>query len=127
MYTIHLYKLPDKDLNPNKRLHHQTLSKVKRQAKEEMMVRVYEQVQSKPKQPIRQCHIHTRFFIADKRRRDGDNLFCSMKAYFDGLVSAKLLEDDASDFVSHSFDIRRVQDAADTVITIEEGRREYDR
>ena len=50
-----------------------------------------------------------------------------MKAYFDGLVSAKLLEDDASDFVSHSFDIRRVQDAADTVVTIEEGRREYDR
>lgn len=43
-----------------------------------------------------------------------------MKAYFDGLVSAKLLEDDASDFVSHSFDIRRIDGTSDTVITIEE-------
>ena len=116
-YEIHLYKLPDANLNPNKRLFHKKLAEYKRQAKEELMARIYEQVK-RPSTPLKQVHIHTRFIIPDKRRRDGDNLFCSMKSYFDGIVLAGLLEDDASEFVTHSFDWMR-SDKADTIVTIE--------
>ena len=38
----------------------------------------------------------------DKRRRDIDNLFASMKAYIDGLVAARLIEDDSAMNVTYT-------------------------
>ena len=35
------------------------------------------------------------FFFRDKRRRDRDNLLASLKAAFDGIAAAGVVEDDA--------------------------------
>jgi Holliday junction resolvase RusA-like endonuclease len=114
---IHLGHLPDRDLSPNKRLHHMALYKAKVAAKEEMYCRVLEQ--GRPIVPFTQAHITITWVAKDKRRRDIDNLFASMKSYIDGLVFADVLVDDSADLVSYTLRYER-GDKDDTVIEIKE-------
>ena len=76
---FHLCHLPDRDLNPNKRLHHMALYQAKLVAKEELYLRVLEQ--GRPRAALPKAHITITWVAKDKRRRDIDNLFASMKAY----------------------------------------------
>ena len=114
---IHMHRLPNPLLNPNKRLHYYKLAEAKRNAKEEMMWRALEQVK-KPYYPFKKAHITITWVAKDKIRRDMDNLFASMKPYIDGLVASEILEDDSADSVS-SYELNYERgDANDTIIEI---------
>ena len=113
---IRLNHLPARNLSPNKRLHHMALYQAKAAAKEEMHLRVLEQ--GRPVVPHAEAHITITWVAKDKRRRDIDNLFASMKAYIDGLVSAEVLLDDSADHVSYTLRYEH-GDKEDTVIQID--------
>ena len=89
---IELGRLPDSNLSPNKRLHHMELYKAKAAAKMDAVMLVLSQ--GKPARPYEKAHITITWVAKDKRRRDTDNLFASMKPYIDGLVDSGLLTDD---------------------------------
>ena len=112
---IHLGHLPDRDLNPNKRLHHMALYQAKLLAKEELYLMVLKQ--GRPATALPKAHITITWVAKDKRPRDIDNLFASMKAYIDGLVFAEVIADDSADCVSYT--LRYEQGAQeDTVIYV---------
>ena len=113
---IHLHRLPDPALNPNKRLHFYKLAAAKRNAKEEMIARVIEQVK-KPYTAFREAHIIITWVAKDNRRRDIDNLFASMKPYIDGLVAYGILTDDSADLISYTLEYEK-GDENDTIIKI---------
>ena len=115
--NIELGHLPDRDLNPNKRLHHMQLYRAKRQAKDEAMALVLEQ--GRPDIPYEKAHITITWVAKDKRRRDTDNLFSSMKAYIDGLVEAGLLVDDDATHVGYTLRYERGE-KDNTIIEVEE-------
>ena len=114
---IELGQLPDRDLNPNKRLHYLSLYKAKRRAKDEVMALVLEQ--GKPDTPYDKARIAITWVAGDKRRRDPDNLFASMKPYIDGLVEAELIADDSAMHVSYTLQYER-GDKDNTIIEVEE-------
>ena len=97
---IELKHLPDSDLSPNKRLHWSELYKAKRDAKDHAMALVYQQ--GKPSKPYARAHITITWVAKDKRRRDVDNLFSSMKGYLDGLVAAGVIIDDSAANVQYT-------------------------
>jgi Holliday junction resolvase RusA-like endonuclease len=111
----HLGQLPDPQLNPNKRLHFYALAKAKREAKDMMIALVKHQ--GSPKEPLPKAHITITWIEKHKYRRDIDNLFASMKAYIDGLVTAGVLVDDNADCVSYTLRYER-GNKNDTVIEI---------
>jgi Holliday junction resolvase RusA-like endonuclease len=114
---IELGQLPDSDLNPNKRHHYMRLYTAKRKAKEIAMALVYQQV--RPAEPYKVAHITITWVAKDKRRRDADNLFASMKSYIDGLVAAGLIADDSAMNVSYT--LRYEQgDENNTIIEVDE-------
>jgi len=114
---LELGHLPDSDLSPNKRLHHMQLYRAKRDAKDEAMALVLEQ--GRPDIPYEKAHITITWVAKDKRRRDVDNLFASMKPYIDGLVESGLLVDDDARHVSYTLKYER-GDADNTVIEVKE-------
>jgi Holliday junction resolvase RusA-like endonuclease len=112
----HLGHLPDRDLNPNKRLHHMALYQAKLLAKEEMHLMVLKQ--GRPADALPKAHITITWVAKDKRPRDIDNLFASMKGYIDGLVSSGVIDDDNADCVSYTLRYERGTQE-DTVIEVE--------
>ncbi len=102
---IELGHLPDPDLSPNKRLHHMQLYRAKRDAKDETMALVLQQ--GRPTTPYEKAHITITWVAKDKRRRDIDNLFSSMKPYIDGLVGSGVLVDDNADRVGYTLSYER--------------------
>ncbi len=114
---LHLGHLPDRDLSPNKRLHHMALYQAKLVAKEEMYLCVLKQ--GRPRAALPKAHITITWVAKDKRRRDTDNLFASMKPYIDGLVHVGLLRDD--DAMRVSYTLRYERGTRDnTIIDVEE-------
>ena len=114
---IELDRLPDANLSPNKRLHHMELYRAKAAAKMDAVMLVLSQ--GKPVRPYERAHITITWVAKDKRRRDTDNLFASMKAYIDGLVEAGLLADD--DAMRVSYTLRYERGTRDnTIIEVEE-------
>ena len=117
LFQIELGHLPDRDLSPNRRLHYMQLYRAKEDAKDEAMALVLEH--GAPAEPIQRAHITITWVAKDKRRRDIDNLFSSMKAYIDGLVHAGLIADDSADHVEYTLKYERgTKD--NTIIGIEE-------
>ena len=114
---IELGHLPDPDLNPNKRFHWAKLAKAKSIAKDESIALVREQ--GKPVTPYAKAHIIITWLSKDKRRRDPDNLFASMKPYIDGLVEAELIADDSAKNVSYTIRYE-LSDKDNTIIEVEE-------
>ena len=120
---IELGHLPDKRLSPNERLHHMELYKVKKEVKEDVGWLVLEQ--GIPATPYKKAHITITWVAGDKRRRDIDNLLASMKAYIDGLVEVRLIEDDSVNHVSYTLRYER-GDKNNTIIEVEEELRKSD-
>ena len=114
---LELGHLPDRDLSPNKRLHYMQLYKAKRNAKDEAMALVLRQ--GRPAVPYQQAHITITWVAKDKRRRDPDNLFASMKPYIDGLVNVGLIVDDSATHVSYTLRYERGE-KDNTIIEVEE-------
>ena len=114
---IELGRLPDPELSPNKRLHYMELYRAKDTAKQEAAALVLSQ--GKPARPYEQAHITITWVAKDKRRRDTDNLFSSMKAYIDGLVAVGLLRDDDAMHVGYTLRYERGE-KDNTVIEVEE-------
>jgi len=114
---IELGQLPDPDLNPNKRLHYMKLASAKRDARE--MAKAFACEQVRPTTPFDKAHITVTWVAGDKRRRDPDNLFASMKSYIDGLVDAGLIADDSAMHVSYTLRYER-GDKHNTILEIEE-------
>jgi transcriptional regulator with XRE-family HTH domain len=115
--VIELGHLPDPDLSPNKRLHYMELYKAKDAAKQEAAALVLSQ--GKPARPYEKAHITITWVAKDKRRRDVDNLFASMKASIDGLVAVGLLADDDAMHVGYTLRYERgTRD--NTIIEVEE-------
>ena len=114
---IELGHLPDRKLNPNKRLHHMQLYAAKRNAKDEAIALVLEQ--GRPAVPYEKAHITITWVAKDKRRRDPDNLFASMKPYIDGLVEAELIADDSAMNVSYTIRYE-LSDKDNTIIEVKE-------
>ena len=109
--------LPDRSLNPNKRLHYMRVYTAKSDAKNEAIALVLEQ--GRPDIPYEKAHITITWVAKDKRKRDPDNLFAAMKPYIDGLVEAELIADDSAMHVSYTLRYER-GDADDTIIEVEE-------
>ena len=116
-WKIELDHLPDPRLSPNARLHYMLLYKAKREAKEKAFA-IAKKV-GVPDKPYHKSHITITWVAKDKRRRDADNLLASSKGYIDGIVAAKVIEDDSVFNVSYSL-YYEVGDKARTIIEIEE-------
>ena len=109
-FRIVLPHLPNANANPNKRsgyarnkkfgVYNAKLAKAKRTDREEVIATVLEQ--GRPDRPMKKAHITISWHAKDKRRRDIDNLFASMKPYIDGLVAARLIEDDSAMNVTYT-------------------------
>tara|TARA_R100001086_G_scaffold23425_3_gene11124 strand:+ start:773 stop:1126 length:354 start_codon:yes stop_codon:yes gene_type:complete len=113
---LELGHLPARDLSPNKRLHYMALYQAKREAKDEAMALVLQQ--GRPKTPYGKAHVTITWIAKDKRRRDTDNLFASMKPYIDGLVDSGLLTDDDAMHVSYTLRYERGE-KDNTIIEVE--------
>ena len=114
---INLNHLPDSDLNPNKRLHYMVLATAKRDAKEEAFALVLQQ--GRPVKPYDRAHITITWVAKDKRRRDPDNLFASMKPYIDGLVYVGLIADDSAMNVNYTLKYEQGE-KNNTIIDVED-------
>ena len=114
---IELGHLPDRDLSPNKRLHYMSVYKAKAAAKQ--VATALALAQGKPAHPIEKAHITITWVAKDKRRRDIDNLFASMKSYLDGLVEVGLIADDSAMHVSYTLKYER-GDKDNTIIEVKE-------
>ena len=115
--VIELGRLPNPNLSPNKRLHHMVLYRAKAAAKMDAIALVM--AQGKPARPYERAHITITWIAKDRRTRDIDNLFASMKPFIDGLVHVGLLRDD--DAMRVSYTLRYQQgEKANTIIEVEE-------
>ena len=79
------------------------------------MALVYQQ--GKPSEPYDRAHITITWVAKDKRRRDVDNLFSSMKGYLDGLVAAGVIVDDSAANVQYTLAYEH-GDSDNTIISI---------
>ena len=113
---IELGHLPDRRLNPNKRLHWSVVAKAKRNARDPATALILEQ--GKPAKPYAKAKISILFIASDKRKRDVDNLFASMKPYIDGLVG-EIIEDDSAMHVTYELNYMRGKEE-NTIIEIKE-------
>ena len=113
---IELGNLPDRRLNPNKRHHWSVVAKAKRNARDHATALILEQ--GKPATPYAKAKISILFIASDKRKRDVDNLFASMKPYVDGLVKT-IIEDDSAMHVTYELNYMRGKEE-NTIIEIEE-------
>ena len=114
---IELGQLPNPELSPNKRHHYMYLAPHKFIARAWAKDLVCQQ--GEPETPYDLAHITITWVAGDKRRRDPDNLFASMKSYIDGLVDAGLIADDSAMHVSYTLRYER-GDKNNTIIEIEE-------
>ena len=82
--------LPDRRLSPNARVCWQAKSKAtKRYRAASFFI-----AQQFPRRWAR-AESEATFYFKDRRRRDRDNLLASLKAAFDGIAAAGVVEDDA--------------------------------
>lgn len=102
MYGVRIVlpHLPPSKAYPNKKTHYFTLSSLRREQQEEMIVYVMEQ--GKPDTPYERAHITMTWRAKDKRSRDIDNLLSAMKGSIDGLIHAGVIVDDSAKHLSYT-------------------------
>ncbi len=94
--------LPPKELSPNARPHFRAKAKATKQYRDEAhahaLVASFKLQSSETELyntlPWRAATVQCRFYFAQNRRRDADNLLASMKSAFDGLRDSGVLVDD---------------------------------
>ena len=114
---IELGHLPDPDLNPNRTMHHIKKWKAKSVAKQEAYMLCLASGQI-PRVPYSRVLLTVMFISDDKRQRDLDNLFASMKPYIDGIVQAKVIPDDNTKHIADTTIRYRAGKKANTIIEI---------
>ena len=114
---IELGHLPDPDLNPNRTMHHIKKWKAKSIAKQEAYMLCLASGQIPP-EPYSRVLLKVMFIAEDKRQRDLDNLFASMKSYIDGIVQAKVIPDDNTTYIADTIIRYRSGKKANTIIEI---------
>lgn len=83
--------LPAKQLSPNARVCWQAKARAVKQYRS-ISFFVSQQFPSRWKS----AEVESTFYFRDRRRRDRDNLLASLKAAFDGIASAGIVDDDAN-------------------------------
>lgn len=114
---IELGHLPDPELNPNRTMHYIKKWRAQSIAKQEAYVLCLATGEVPP-EPYSRVEIAITFVGKDKRKRDLDNLFASMKPYLDGIVQAKVIPDDSTEYVADYHLRYRVRKEANTIIEI---------
>ncbi len=82
--------LPPKQLSPNARVVWQVKARSTKAYREAAFIRTYQHARR-----WTEATAEATFYFKDKRRRDRDNLLSSLKAAFDGIAAAGVVEDDA--------------------------------
>jgi len=82
--------LPDRRLSPNARVCWQAKSRAVKAYRSEAFF-----IGQRFPTRWKAAEAESTFFFRDKRRRDRDNLLASLKAAFDGIAAAGVVEDDA--------------------------------
>jgi Holliday junction resolvase RusA-like endonuclease len=83
--------LPSKELSPNARVHWRVKAKATKSARQHSGT-----LGLAHGRPMwKSANVRCVFTFGDKRPRDKDNLLASMKAYFDGLADAGIIENDS--------------------------------
>jgi len=86
-------RLPPRELSPNARVGWAARAAAVKWYRES--ARLIALVALSRKKPLwTKARVRCRFYFADRRRRDRDNLLASMKAAFDGLADAGVVADD---------------------------------
>ncbi len=86
--------LPPKELSPNARVHWRVKAKFTKSARS---IAACSAIIASDMQRLgwKAARVKCVFTFGDKRQRDKDNLLASMKAYFDGLADAGVVENDS--------------------------------
>lgn len=87
-----VFPWPPKDLSPNARLHWTKLAKAKKQYRQACHI-LAKQAGAAVLATAEKVHIELTFYPPDRRLRDEDNIFASMKAGLDGLADAMGVND----------------------------------
>jgi Holliday junction resolvase RusA-like endonuclease len=90
--------LPRFELSPNARVHWAVKAKVTAAYKSEAIIMGRRAM--RPGMPWKKASAKLHFYFKTKRSRDHDNFIGMMKPAFDGLVRAKVIVDDRSDYLS---------------------------
>jgi len=88
-------RLPSPPLSPNWRGHWATKAKDVRLYRELANVMARQALGRQDPPRWKAATVQATFFFPDRRRRDKDNLLASLKAAFDGLADAGVVENDA--------------------------------
>lgn len=99
--TIITLPWPPKELNPNARMHHQALARVKKAYRAVCAAQAMEQGMEAMKAPVAasggstgtKAHVSLTFYPPTKARRDLDNCLASMKSGLDGVADALGVDD----------------------------------
>jgi crossover junction endodeoxyribonuclease RusA len=89
---------PDSRLLPNVKLHWAVKARAARDAK---MLAWVEAIKFRQSKPLQNVTVRVVWFPPDKRRRDEDNYTRATKHYMDGIVGARLIEDDNAKVIKH--------------------------
>ena len=116
-WAMTLPSLPSRQLSPNARVHYMQLHKAKMQALHDTVLLA--KSIGAPDKPFSKAHVSITFVAKDKRRRDMDNLFASLKPTIDALTVARVVEDDSVFVLSYSL-FYEVGKQEQTIIKIEE-------
>ena len=93
-------------LTENQRMHWAQKSRLVKQVRRE----AFNLSRSIP--PLDRCEIRLVWVVADRRRRDEDNLVPTLKALCDGLVDGDVVPDDTSEFMAKWMPIIRYEKGA---------------
>lgn len=97
--TLHLIiPAPPKALHPNSRPHWRAKAAATKKYRRAVGMLAMEQLGRV--EPWKSATCYATFYVRDKRRRDADNALASLKAAFDALRDAGVIEDDSG--LSHA-------------------------
>ena len=82
---------PPAQLSPNARCHWRVKAEAVKSFRQAAMLAG----RGHSSEPLRTASVQATFFVGVRRRRDGDNALASLKAAFDGLRDAGVIEDDS--------------------------------
>lgn len=100
---------PPPELSPNVQVHWGTKKRATDLYKAECFVAIRDVIgHAERPEPLQEARIKVVFVVPNKRKRDIDNAYASIKAAFDAMVRADLLVDDDSEHLRHDAPEMRV-------------------
>lgn len=117
MITIWI-PLPPKECHPNARPHHMAKARATKKYRTTVAVLARAALGRTPAPKWKKVEVYPVFRVSTNRNRDRDNALASLKAAFDGLRDAGVIEDD-SGVIPHPVEFV-VDKATGVVLTIKE-------